>query len=226
MITSPHNEKLKLIRKLQARKQRERRACSWPRARTSSRPPSAAGRRPSSSLVRGSRTSSPSCWTRSASSGSGTRVIGVYRQSWSPPGGRPERLPAWRQGSGNVGDDRPRPSTRCRRAGGARARMRRSLLAEGGAGQHGVGVRPAAGAGASSPSSRHEARARRGRGRRPWRGGPRTPVVLCLGGEREGLPADVVAAADAAARIPMRSDAPDSLNVASAAAVAPVRGRE
>jgi len=47
----------------------------------------------------------------------------------------------------------------------------------------------------------------------------RTPLVLCLGGEREGLPADVIDGADATARIPMRSDAPDSLNVASAAAV-------
>jgi tRNA G18 (ribose-2'-O)-methylase SpoU len=45
------------------------------------------------------------------------------------------------------------------------------------------------------------------------------PLVLCLGAEREGLPAVVAAAADAAARIPMRPDAPDSLNVASAAAV-------
>ena len=41
---------------------------------------------------------------------------------------------------------------------------------------------------------------------------------LCLGGEREGLPADVVAGRRDA-RIPMRPDGPDSLNVAAAAAV-------
>src|SRR5947207_1442077 len=45
------------------------------------------------------------------------------------------------------------------------------------------------------------------------------PFVLCLGAERDGLPADVAALADATARIPMRPGAPDSLNVASAAAV-------
>ena len=44
------------------------------------------------------------------------------------------------------------------------------------------------------------------------------PVVLCLGAERDGLPAGVEL--DAAARIPMRPDGPESLNVAIAAAVA------
>jgi RNA methyltransferase, TrmH family len=46
------------------------------------------------------------------------------------------------------------------------------------------------------------------------------PVVLCLGAEREGLPADVLAAADAVARIPLRPGGPGSLNVAMAATVA------
>jgi TrmH family RNA methyltransferase len=48
----------------------------------------------------------------------------------------------------------------------------------------------------------------------------RPPVVLCLGAEREGLPAELVAAADAVARIPLRPDGPESLNVAMAATVA------
>ncbi|HEV2873682.1 MAG TPA: TrmH family RNA methyltransferase, partial [Thermoleophilaceae bacterium] len=46
------------------------------------------------------------------------------------------------------------------------------------------------------------------------------PVVVCLGAEREGLPAEVLAAADAVARIPLRPGGPDSLNVAMAATVA------
>jgi TrmH family RNA methyltransferase len=46
------------------------------------------------------------------------------------------------------------------------------------------------------------------------------PAVVCLGAEREGLPADVLAAADAVARIPLRAGGPDSLNVAMAATVA------
>jgi TrmH family RNA methyltransferase len=47
-----------------------------------------------------------------------------------------------------------------------------------------------------------------------------TPVVICVGAEREGLPADVESHADATARIPMGPDGPDSLNAATAAAVA------
>ncbi len=46
------------------------------------------------------------------------------------------------------------------------------------------------------------------------------PVVVCLGAEREGLPAEVLDAADAVARIPLRPGGPDSLNVAMAATVA------
>jgi TrmH family RNA methyltransferase len=46
------------------------------------------------------------------------------------------------------------------------------------------------------------------------------PVALCLGAEREGLPAEMLEAADAVARIPLRPGGPDSLNVAMAATVA------
>jgi TrmH family RNA methyltransferase len=46
------------------------------------------------------------------------------------------------------------------------------------------------------------------------------PVTICLGAEREGLPAEVGSLADVTARIPMRAGGPESLNVASAAAVA------
>jgi TrmH family RNA methyltransferase len=46
------------------------------------------------------------------------------------------------------------------------------------------------------------------------------PVVLCLGAEREGLQADVLEAADARVRIPVRADGPESLGVAAAAAIA------
>jgi tRNA G18 (ribose-2'-O)-methylase SpoU len=46
------------------------------------------------------------------------------------------------------------------------------------------------------------------------------PAVLCLGAEREGLPQEVLAGADLTARIPLRPDGPESLNVAMAATVA------
>jgi tRNA G18 (ribose-2'-O)-methylase SpoU len=44
--------------------------------------------------------------------------------------------------------------------------------------------------------------------------------VLCLGGEREGLPEAITDIADRVAHIPVRADGPDSLNVAMAATVA------
>jgi TrmH family RNA methyltransferase len=50
--------------------------------------------------------------------------------------------------------------------------------------------------------------------------GPRTPLTLCLGAEREGLPAVLLERADERARIPLREDGPESLNVAMAATVA------
>jgi TrmH family RNA methyltransferase len=46
------------------------------------------------------------------------------------------------------------------------------------------------------------------------------PVVVCVGAERAGLAKVVRSAADVAAKIPMRSDGPNSINAAVAAAVA------
>jgi TrmH family RNA methyltransferase len=48
---------------------------------------------------------------------------------------------------------------------------------------------------------------------------PRAPVAFALGGERTGLPAEVVEMAEAVARIPL-ADGADSLNVAIAGALA------
>jgi tRNA G18 (ribose-2'-O)-methylase SpoU len=45
-------------------------------------------------------------------------------------------------------------------------------------------------------------------------------VVICVGGEREGLPAAMSDGATLRAEIPLRGDGPDSLNVAMAATVA------
>ena len=46
------------------------------------------------------------------------------------------------------------------------------------------------------------------------------PLVVCVGAERDGLPAELVEAAAGSARIPIRSGGPDSLNAAMAATVA------
>ena len=44
--------------------------------------------------------------------------------------------------------------------------------------------------------------------------------MLCLGAERDGLPAALLEAADATARIPLRRGGPESLNVAMSATIA------
>jgi TrmH family RNA methyltransferase len=46
------------------------------------------------------------------------------------------------------------------------------------------------------------------------------PLVVCLGSERTGLAPALAASADRSARIPIRPDGPESLNVAMAATVA------
>ena len=99
--------------------------------------------------------------------------------------------------------------------------MRGPLLAQGRAGQHGLPVRPPAGRararGAPGTLLALDPRAERTlaelalEGRRSW---------SALGAEREGLPAELLERAAHTARIPLRDDGPESLNVAMAATVA------
>jgi RNA methyltransferase, TrmH family len=218
MITSPHNEKLKLIRKLQARKHRERSGLFAAEGEDLAAAAERAGAEVEFVLVAGQDVE-PELLDAVSALGSGTRVIGVYRQRWSPAGGA---LSVYLEGvrdPGNVG-------TILRTA---------HALADG----------PVIlGPGCADPYSPRAIRASMGSvfARPPARaalaevagfklaleGSARevlaevelaSPLVLCLGAEREGLPAEVAAGADVTARIPMRPDAPDSLNVASAAAV-------
>jgi TrmH family RNA methyltransferase len=46
------------------------------------------------------------------------------------------------------------------------------------------------------------------------------PVTICIGGERKGLPQDILDRATHTASIPLREDGPDSLNAAVAATIA------
>jgi RNA methyltransferase, TrmH family len=152
--------------------------------------------------------------------GSGTRVIGVYRERWSEPGGR---LSVWLDGikdPGNVGtiirsahalcDGPVIVGPRCADPYGVRA------------------VRASMGSIFARPPARAEV------GRLPGtklaldREASQTlreiefdgPVVVMVGAEREGLGPDALNAADVTARIPVREDGPDSLNAAMAATVA------
>ena len=151
--------------------------------------------------------------------GSGTRVIGVYRERWSEPGGR---LSVWLDGikdPGNVGtilrsahalcDGPVVIGPRCADPFGVRA-VRASMGS--------IFARPPARArvedlpGTKLALGRDAAQSLREVEVEP-------PVVLLVGAEREGLGPDALKAADVTARIEVRDDGPDSLNAAMAATV-------
>ena len=216
LITSPDNEKLKTIRKLHDRRWREKldlflvegedlvEAARW---------------EPEFVLAAG-RDVDPALLDGVSTLGSGTRVIGVYRRRFSEPGGA---LSIYLHGVGDPGNV------------GAVVRAAHAFC----------DGQVALGPGCADPYSPKAVRASMGSvfarppalaelgelsGRRialdAHAGQPlralelEAPAVLCLGAERKGLPRELLAMADDRARIPLREDGPESLNVAIAAAVA------
>jgi len=216
MITSPHNEKLKLIRKLTARKHREGFGLFVAEGEDLVEAAEAAGAEAEFVLVAG-RDVEPSLLNAVSELGSGTRVIGVYREHWAEPGGDLQVHLHEVRDPGNIG-------TIIRTA---------HALADGpvilGPGcadpYSSKAVRASMGSLFARPPARAELGALEGfklgldaRATVDLREVElEPPVVLCMGAEREGLPAG--AGVDATARIAMRPDAPNSLNVAGAAAV-------
>jgi TrmH family RNA methyltransferase len=219
MITSPDNNQLKTIRKLQDKRHRDRERLFVAEGEDLVGAARAAGWDPELLLVSGEDVE-PKLLDAVSALGSGTRVIGVYRQRWAEPGGE---LAVYLHGvrdPGNVG-------TVIRSA---------HALADG----------PVVlGPGCADPWSPKAVRASMGSlfARPParaafaellgttialsnaapdplWDVDPSPPETLCLGAERSGLPAEIVDAAAVRARLPIRPDGPDSLNVAMAATVA------
>jgi TrmH family RNA methyltransferase len=152
--------------------------------------------------------------------GSGTRVIGVYRERWSEPGGA---VSVWLDGikdPGNLGtiirsahalcDGPVVIGPRCADPYGVRA------------------VRASMGSIFARPPARARVEDLPGTRIALDRGAKQTlrelevepPAVLLVGAEREGLGPDALKAADVTARIEVRGDGPDSLNAAMAATVA------
>jgi RNA methyltransferase, TrmH family len=152
--------------------------------------------------------------------GSGSRAIGVYAQRWSEPGGR---LMVWLHAvadPGNVGTvlraahalcDGPLVlGPECADPYSPKA-VRASMGS--------IFARPPARAGFDElPGRRIALDARAGDDLRAV--ALADTVAVCAGAERRGLPQEALAGADAVARIPLRDDGPDSLNVAMAATVA------
>src|SRR3954447_23170127 len=208
MIQSPDNEQLKTIRKLQSKRWRERLDLFAAEGEDLVEAAEAAGWEPESLLGAGEDVE-PELLDEVSALGSGTRVIGVYRRRWSEPGGD---LSVYLHGVGDPGN----VGTVIRSA---------HALADG----------PVVlGPGCADPFSPKAVRASMGSlfARPPARAAfgalPGTlvgldahaerslgeveaipPLVICLGAEREGLPEGL----PASARIPLRPDGPDSLNV-------------
>jgi TrmH family RNA methyltransferase len=219
MITSPHNEQLKTIRKLQDKKHRERSGLFAAEGEDLVEAADAAGWEPVMLLVAGEDVE-PDLLAAVSSLGSGTRVVGVYAQRWASPRGN---LSVYLHGvhdPGNVGavirsahalcDGPVVLGPDCADPWSPKA-VRASMGS--------VFARPPARAEFSELPGTTIA-LERGTGLALASVEVEAPAVVCLGAEREGLPAGVAEGASVRAEIPLRPDGPDSLNVAMAATVA------
>lgn len=219
MITSPRNAQLKTIRRLQTRRGRERDGLFVAEGEDLVEAARAAGVEAEVLLVAGVDVQ-PELLAAASALGSGARVVGVFRQRWSSPGGELSVYLHAVRDPGNVGaiirsahafcDGPVVLGPRCADPFSPKA-VRASMGS--------VFARPPARAPFEELGGTTVALAREA--------GPplaqlsaESPVVMCLGGEREGLPDELLLAAALRAHLPLRRDGPESLNVAMAATVA------
>lgn len=219
MITSPHNEQLKTIRKLRSKRWRERLGLFCAEGEDLVDAAEQAGWEPEALLVAGLDVE-PELLESVSALESGSRVIGVYRQRWSEPGGE---LSVYLHGVGDAGN----LGTVIRAAhalcdgpvtlgpGCADPFSPKAVRASMGS----IFARPPARADFEELPGRTLALDRTADSALPGLS-VELPLFVCVGSEREGLPRAAIEAADARARIPFRADGPDSLNVAMAATIA------
>lgn len=216
MITAKDNAKLKLVRALQRKKERDATGLFACEGEDLCDAALAAGIRPVELLVAGESVEAELLASVSTLPHP-ARAIGVFRRADLPQGSRATCLALWRLADpGNVG-------TLIRSADAFGACI---ALSEGCADPLGQkALRASAGAIFRVPLTAWEdAPGRRialdARGEQALRDADLTlPVTLVLGAEREGLPDEVLADCDAVASIPMPGEA-ESLNVAAAGAIA------
>jgi TrmH family RNA methyltransferase len=236
MIESPHNEKLKLVRKLRERKHREREGLFATEGEDLLEAGLVAGAVPRFVLVAADsglegEEVDPKLLADVSTLGSGTRVVAVWpfaadRTQLSPhTGDKYVRSPCiYLHGVGDPGNV------------GTIVRTADAFL----------GSSVVLGPGCADPFSPKAVRASMGSifSRPPLKAGveatpePRVALVahggqeldtlpgaatVCLGAEREGLPDEVLAGCERRVTIPLREGGPDSLNVAAAAAIAAQR---
>jgi len=216
MITSKDNPRLKLVRALQRKKEREETGLFACEGEDLCDAAIAVGIEPVDLLIAGENVE-PELVAGASTLPHPPRVIGIFRRADLPAGVRPMCLALWRLGDpGNVGT------------------LIRSADA------FGAGV--ALSEGCAEPFSQKALRASAGAIFRvplvPWDERPgrqvaldasgamalmdvdlTAPVTIVLGAERAGLPAEILDACDTVAAIPMPGDA-ESLNVAAAGAIA------
>jgi RNA methyltransferase, TrmH family len=216
LITSPDNQQLKLIRKLAAKKQRDKLRLLVAEGEDLVNAALAAEFEPEVLLVSGQDVE-PELLDGVSALGSGTRVIGVFHQRWSEPSGD---LSIWLHGvhdPGNIGtiirsshalaDGPVILGPDCADPWSPKA-VRASMGS--------IFARPPAKAAFDELKGTTIGLAAR-EGEPLAQVDVEGPVVLCLGSEREGLPPLAV---NRVAHVPLRPDGPDSLNVAMAATVA------
>ena len=223
MISSPHNEKLKLVRKLRERKHREREGLFVTEGEDLVAAGRAAGAEPRFLLVAaaselGGEEVAPELLAEVSVLGSGTRAIAVWPQTWA---GAPGPSCVYLHGiadPGNVGaivrtagallDATVVLGPGCADPYGPKA-VRASMGA--------VFAQPLLRAGvAGTPEPRAALVAHGGEGLEALDGA----ATVCLGAERDGLPPEVLGECDREVTIGLRPGAAESLNVAAAAAVA------
>ena len=222
-ITSPHNESLKEVRKLAGRKWRDKTRTFVAEGEDLIDAATAAGWTPELLLCEaGSGLAgeevAPHLLRQVSQLGSGTRALAVYPQRWAPAPAGPLCVALWGVNDpGNVGT-----VLRSALAFGAAS----VALGPGTADPYGSkAVRASMGAifavpvvrvaeVGELPGRKVALAARAGRALAELDGGD--DVTLVVGAEREGLPAEVVAACDDVAHIPIRSE---SLNAAMAATI-------
>lgn len=223
MISSPQNEKLKLVRKLRERKYREREGLFATEGEDLVEAGLAAGAEPHFLLsVAGSDLGGeevePELLAEVSALGSGTRVIAVWSLAWASEASSPCVYLHGVADPGNVG---------------AIVRTAHAL----------TGGTVVLGPDCADPFGPKAVRASMGSvfGHSLLRAGievaprPRAALVahggaslgalddaeaICLGAEREGLPVEVLDECDLQVTIPLRAGAAESLNVAAAAAIA------
>jgi TrmH family RNA methyltransferase len=216
VITSRENPRLKLVRALQRKREREETGLFACEGEDLCDAALAAGIEPVDLLVAGESVE-PELLAGVSTLPHPPRAIGVFRRSDLPHGGRDACLALWRLSDpGNVG-------TLIRSADAFGAAV--SLSAECADPLSQKALRASAGAIFRVPLVPWEARPGRlvaldASGEVPLGDADlTTPVTVVLGAERAGLPEELLAACDVIAAIPMCGDA-ESLNVAAAGAIA------